>query len=159
MTIAETYEDERFIIDTDTKALWAIRKIREAEKEKAELVDFYRKQIEKAEKETGFRVDQLKALLEDYAETLPMKEAKTQRSYALPGAKLIFKKAHAVINHDDERIIKALKEKGRTEYIKTVEKLDWAGLKKVFTETGEAVDGITVELEPEAFEVKIGEEE
>lgn len=158
MTLAE-YQEEKFVIDSDTKALWAIRKIREAEKERDQLVTFYNKQIEKAKSETGFRVDSLKALLEDYAGTLPLKEAKTQRSYALPGAKLIFKKAHANILHDDEKIIKALKESGRTEYIKTIEKLDWAGLKKEYTETGEAIDGITVELEPERFDVKIEEEE
>lgn len=158
MTMTELLEEdkeERFVVDSDTKALWAIRKINEAKQERERLVAFYNKQIEKAEQEETRHVDWLMAKLEDYAATLPMKLAKTQRSYELPGAKLIFKKPHAVICHDDEKIIAALKAKGDTEFIKTVEKLDWAGLKKRFQEDGEAVDGISVEIEPESFELRI----
>lgn len=158
MTMAELIEqtnNEHFVIDSDTKALWAIKKINEYKEEREMLVRFYQKQIEKAEQEEVFHVDRLMAKLEDYAATLPMKLAKTQRSYELPGAKLIFKKPHAVICHDDEKIIAALKAKGDTEFIKTVEKLDWAGLKKRFQEDGEAVDGISVEIEPESFELRI----
>lgn len=164
MTMTELLEenkDERFVIDSDTKAIWAIRKINEAKQERERLVSFYRKQIEKAEQEEAARTDRLMALLEDYAGTVPMKETKTQSSYALPGAKLVFKKPKAVIMHDDQKIIAALKEKGRTEFIKvvTIEKLDWAGLKKRFQEDGEMVDGISVEIEPESFELKIEKED
>lgn len=163
MTMTELMEqtnDERFVIDSDTKAMWAIRKINEAKEERERLVSFYKAQIEKAEQEECARVDRLMALLEDYAETLPMKDTKTQRSYGLPGAKLVFKKPKAVICHDDERIMAALKAKGQTEFIKTVtvEKLDWAGVKKRFQEDGEMVDGISVEIEPECFELKIEKE-
>ena len=105
-------------------------------------------------------MDRLKALLEDYSRTVPMKETKTQFSYALPGVKLVWKKQKANILHDDEKIIEALKSSGKTEFIKeiTVEKLDWVGLKKRFTEDGEMVDGISVQIEPERFEVKMEEE-
>lgn len=158
MTMTELIEQtnsEHFVIDSDTKALWAIRKINEYKEEREMLVRFYQKQIEKAEQEEAFHVDRLMAKLEDYAATLPMKSAKTIRSYELPGAKLVFKKPHAVISHDDEKIIKALKAKGDLQFIKTVEKLDWAGLKKKFQEDGEAVDGISIEIEPESFELRI----
>ena len=159
--LIEQTNNEHFVIDSDTKALWAIRKINEYKEEREMLVRFYQKQIEKAEQEEAFHVDRLMAMLEDYAATLPMKSAKTLRSYELPGAKLVFKKPHAVISHDDEKIIKALKAKGDLQFIKTVEKLDWAGLKKKFQEDGEAVDGISIEIEPESFELRItkGEEE
>lgn len=153
--LIEQTNNEHFVIDSDTKALWAIRKINEYKEEREMLVRFYQKQIEKAEQEEAFHVDRLMAMLEDYAATLPMKSAKTMRSYELPGAKLIFKKPHAVICHDDEKIMAALKAKGDTKFIKTVEKLDWAGLKKRFQEDGEAVDGISVEIEPESFELRI----
>lgn len=156
--ILESMEPEKFVIDSDTKAIWAIKKIREAKSETEQLVSFYKKQIEKAEAENKFRIDNLTAMLETYAETLPLKETKTQRSYSLPGAKLVFKKPHAVIQHDDERIIRALKDQGRTEFIKTVEKLDWASLKKAFTETGETVDGISIDYAPEAFDVRFEED-
>jgi len=153
-------DQERFVIDSDTKALWAIRRIQEAEAERDKLISFYQNQIEKAKDETVRRVDRLKALLEDYTRNLPMKETKTQRSYALPGAKLVWKKEKAQILHDDARIMEALKASGKTEFIKviTVEKLDWAGLRKRFTEDGEMVDGISVQIEPEHFEVEIKEE-
>lgn len=158
MSMAELIEQsnsEHFVIDSDTKALWAIRKINEYKEEREMLVRFYQKQIEKAEQEEAFHVDRLMAKLEDYAATLPMKSAKTIRSYDLPGAKLVFKKPHAVINHDDAKIMAALKAKGDLQFIKTVEKLDWAGLKKKFQEDGEAVDGISIEIEPESFELRI----
>ena len=158
MTMTKLMEEsnsEHFVVDSDTKALWAIRKINEYKEEREMLVRFYQKQIEKAEQEEAFHVDRLMAKLEDYAATLPMKSAKTIRSYELPGAKLVFKKPHAVISHDDEKIIKALKAKGDLQFIKTVEKLDWAGLKKKFQEDGEAVDGISIEIEPESFELRI----
>ena len=164
MTYMEDYEvnapEEKFIVDSDAKALWAVRKIREAEAERDKLTAFYKKQIEKAIEETRFRVDRLKALLEDYSRTVPMKETKTQFSYALPGVKLVWKKQKANILHDDEKIIEALKASGKTEFIKVinVEKLDWVGLKKRFTEDGEMVDGISVQIEPERFEVKMEEE-
>lgn len=159
--LIEQTNSEHFVIDSDTKALWAIRKINEYKEEREMLVRFYQKQIEKAEQEEAFHVDRLMSKLEDYAATLPMKSAKTIRSYELPGAKLVFKKPHAVISHDDEKIIKALKAKGDLQFIKTVEKLDWAGLKKKFQEDVEAVDGISIEIEPESFELRItkGEEE
>ena len=164
MTMTELLEedkDERFVIDSDTKALWAIRKINEAKQERERLVAFYKKQIEKAEEEESIRVSRLMAMLEDYAGTVPMKETKTQSSYALPGAKLVIKKPKAVILHDDQKIIAAFKEKGRTEFIKTVtiEKLDWAGLKKRFQEDGEMVDGISVEIEPECFKLEVEKED
>lgn len=158
MTMTKLMEEsnsEHFVIDSDTKALWAIRKINEYKEEREMLVRFYQKQIEKAEQEEAFHVDRLMAMLEDYAATLPMKSAKTIRSYELPGAKLVFKKPHAVINHDDAKIMAALKAKGDLQFIKTVEKLDWAGLKKKFQEDGEAVDGISIEIEPESFELRI----
>ena len=155
--LIEQTNNEHFVIDSDTKALWAIRKINEYKEEREMLVRFYQKQIEKAEQEEAFHVDRLMAKLEDYAATLPMKSAQTMRSYDLPGAKLVFKKPHAVINHDDAKIMAALKAKGDTDFIKTVtvEKLDWAGLKKKFQEDGEAVDGISIEIEPESFELRI----
>lgn len=153
--LLEKLEQERFLIDSDGKALWAVNKIREAEKSRDELVTFYQRQIEKAKQETEFRCNRLRAMLEDYAIQMPLRETKTQKSYSLPGCKLIFKKSKAVVLHDDERILKALKEAGKTEYIKMVEKLDWASLKQKFIQDGETVDGISVEIEPERFEVKL----
>ena len=49
MTMAELIEQsnsEHFVIDSDTKALWAIRKINEYKEEREMLVRFYQKQIE-----------------------------------------------------------------------------------------------------------------
>ena len=54
-------------------------------------------------------------------------------------------------------VLEALKARGRTEFVKTVEKLDWAGLKKEISQTGECIDGVTVEVVPEEFKVQLEE--
>ena len=86
-----------------------------------------------------------------------MKETKTQKSYPIPGGKLIYKKASTKLEHDDEVLLKTLKDQGRTEYVKviTTEKVAWAELKKELTETGEIIDGVTQVEVPETFEVKV----
>ena len=122
---------------------------------------WYQGLIEKAKAKRDAQQARMIQYLRDYAEIVPMKETETQKSYPIPGGKLVLKKATTKLAHDDEKILAALRDQGRTEYIKTVvtEKLDWAGLKKEVTETGELVDGITIEEVPEIFTVKIEKED
>lgn len=144
-----------FMVTDDGGAAWCVRKIREAVEERDRMIDWYERQIEKAKQKCTMIEARMYAYLMDYAENVPMKESKTQRSYQVPGGKLVWKKEHTEYRHDDAVILEALKKGGRTEYVKTVEKLDWAGLKKEITATGEIIDGVTVETVPEAFGVQV----
>ena len=156
----EWEEEQGFRITDDGGARWAVEQIGKANAECAELEKWYQTMIQKARAKRDATVERMTAYLRDYADMVPMRETKTQKSYPVPGGKLVLKKASTRLNHDDETILRVLKEQGRTEFIKTVtvEKLDWAGLKKEVTETGELVDGITIEEVPETFTVQIEKE-
>lgn len=146
-----------FAVTDDGGAEWCLRKMREADEEFDRMNAWYLEQIEKAKAKRDATKARMTAYLQDYAETIPMRETKTQRSYNLPHGKLIWKKAGTKLEHDDEILLKTLKETGRTEYVKTIttEKVAWAELKKELTETGELPDGVTVVEVPETFEVKV----
>lgn len=154
----ELEEQQGFRVTDDAGAKWCVEKIHEADREYEEMYEWYMGQIKKAMAKRDATVDRMKSYLQDYAEQVPMKETKTQRSYAIPGGKLIWKKEHTEYKHDDAVVLEALKAQGRTEFVKTVEKLDWAGLKKEITQTGECIDGVTVETVPEEFKVQLEQE-
>jgi phage host-nuclease inhibitor protein Gam len=146
-----------FRVTDDGGAAWCVRKIREAQDECDQMIMWYSAQIEKAKARMNATVERMTAYLREYGETVPARETKTQRSYTIPGGKMIWKKEHTEYRHDDAVVLEGLKRDGRTEYIKTVEKLDWAGLKKEISVTGELPDGVTMETVPEEFTVKIEE--
>lgn len=156
----EWEEEQGFRITDDGGARWAVEQMKAADEEYERDLMWYQGLIEKARAKRDARKARMTEYLRDYAEIVPMKETKTQKSYPVPGGKLVLKKATTKLEHDDAVIMEDLKKQGRTEYIKTVvtEKLDWAGLKKDYLENGEAVDGITVVEVPETFTVQIDKE-
>lgn len=154
----ELRQEEGFRILDDAGAMWAIRKRKEAAEECEYWVAWYQQKIDEVKAKRDATIARMDGYLRDYAETLPMKETKTQRSYALPGAKLVYKKATTKLEHDDAAILRAVKEQGRTEYVKmvTVEKLDWTRVKDDWKETGEMFDGMEIVEVPESFKVEEG---
>ena len=156
----EWEEEQGFRITDDGGARWAVEQMKAADEEYELDLMWYQGLIEKAKAKRDAKKARMTEYLRDYAEIVPMKETKTQKSYPVPGGKLVLKKATTKLEHDDAVIMEDLKKQGRTEYIKTVvtEKLDWAGLKKDYLENGEAVDGITVVEVPETFTVQIDKE-
>lgn len=153
----EEQQDTGFRVTDDAGAAWCVEKIREARQECDRMIVWYAAQIERAKKRCAATEERMTAYLREYAEEVPMKESKTQRSYPIPGGKMMWKKAHIEWKHDDAQVLEALKAQGRTEYIKTKEVLDWAGLKKEITQTCEIIDGITPEEVPDEFVVRIEE--
>ncbi len=153
----EEREQDGFRVWDDAGAAWCVDRIRDAEAECDRMVSWYAAQIERAKARCAATVERMTAYLRDYADEVPMRETKTQKSYPVPGGKLVLKKATTKLEHDDEKLLQTLKETGRTEYIKTVitEKVDWAGLKKELNETGEIIEGVTRVEVPESFEVKV----
>ena len=153
----EWEQEQGFRITDDGGAAWAVEQINKANEECAIMKKWYQTMILKAQAKCDATVERMTAYLRDYADMVPMRETKTQKSYPVPGGKLVIKKAMTKFEHDDDVILFALKAQGRNEYIKTVttEKLDWAGLKKEISETGEIIDGVTVVDVPETFEVKV----
>lgn len=155
----EWEQEQGFRITDDGGARWAVEQMKAADEEYERDLMWYQGLIEKARSKRDARKARITEYLRDYAEIVPMKETKTQKSYPIPGGKLVLKKATTKLEHDDVRIIQTLLNQGRREYIKTImtTKLDWAGLKKELAETGEIIDGVTVVDVPETFTVQIEE--
>jgi len=163
----EQLNEEKFVIDNDKKADWALEQIKEKEEERDRLIDIAKEKIQdlnlqiealeaKCSNETGY----LKGLLAEYFNTVPHKETKTQETYQLLTGKLVYKKPSVKINHDDEKLIEWLSE---TEYVETKQALKWGEYKKnlivqgddvIDTETGEVVEACSIEEVPASFEVK-----
>lgn len=156
--VAEEQQKE-FTIDTDVKADWACRIIKQEEAEKNRLQKVIDEEIEilQAKKEkleaqfinnTGF----LRGKLADYFEKVEKRELKTCYKYKLPNAELIFTKPSVKYERDNDKIINWLSENNKFEYIKTNPSVDWAELKKAdfFTQ----IDGVTAVQTEAKFEVK-----
>ena len=162
--IAEEAGVERFVIDDDAKADWAVRKIKEAEAEIISWRSYYKDSLEKIEKRQTARINYLQYLLRGYFNTVPHKDTKTQSSYELPSGKMLLKHPGPKFDTDDEALLGWLKENGLTDFIKTEvkEKPLWGELKKtvtingetVVTEDGEIVPGVTVIPQEPTFEIK-----
>jgi hypothetical protein len=164
-------EKEQWVIDSDSKAEWALKHIAEAKSETQRLVNvcdtaiaeyvFKKEKYQlKFEKETN----NLKAMLKTYFESVPHKESKTQETYELPSGKLKLKRGQIEFVRDNEKLVKYLET--NPEHIKfiKIEKIpDWASFKKevdikgseVITKDGEIVDGITVHTKPDTFDIEI----
>ena len=162
--IAEESGSERFMIDDDGKANWAIQKIKEAQAEIERWKEYYAGAMEKIERRQGSRIEYLKMMLRDYFATVPHHDTKTASSYDLPSGKLIEKRPGPKFETDDEKLLPWLKENKMTDFIKveTKEKPMWGELKKtvtvngesVVTEDGEVVPGVTVVPQEPTFEIK-----
>lgn len=154
---------EAFVIDSDVKAQWALKKIAEARADRDTWVEWYTEKIRQIKEQTDFDTANLEMMLADYFQTVPHKSTKTQESYTLPGGKLILKKQNPEYVRDDKTAIDWLKANGGDAYIKIEEKLDWATLKadtqivngQVVTMDGEIVPGIEVIDREPKFTVEV----
>ena len=161
-TIMEDGQQEAFVIDDDSKAEWALQRIAEADAELVRMIDWYKDQQKLAAAHHDRRVERLKAMLEQYFSTVPAKETKTQRKYALPSGDLVQIKAkqdYAV--EDPERLLKWCIESDK-ELVRVKAEPAWSALKKrltmtdagiVDTGTGLVVDGVVRLSKPPEFKV------
>ena len=162
-------QQDGFKIDSDSKAEWAVKRIKEAEREQNRLlalIDEERAELDIREKQIADqyenRTSHLKELLQSYVQRVyengDANETKTQIAYQLLSGKLVLKKPTTKLQQDD----KALTEWCRThlpERVKTTYKADWAEIKKnvkvvdgiaVYEPTGEVMIGVTEQpVEPE----------
>lgn len=150
--IAEESGCERFVIDDDSKADWAVRKIAEAEAEKQRWKDYYARAYETIASRQDGRIEYLKRLLMAYFETVPHKETKTQASYGLPSGKLVLKRQAPTHDVDDAVLLPWLKE-NMPQAIKVKESSSWTDMLKggaainggaLVTADGEIIPGVTI---------------
>ena len=158
-------------ITDDGCADWACRKIAEEKAELDRIRELADAQIQKIEEkvaaaerrfQNGTRF--LTGKLAEYFETVPHKTTKTKASYRLLSGTLTRKFGGTTMKQDDEKLVQFLKDSGQLEFIKTEEKPRWGDFKKrleiiggsvVDKETGEIVEGVTVETKPDTFTVDV----
>jgi len=152
-------------IDNDQLADWTVRKIVALRSEENRMIEWYRSQMQAVMDATARKVDFFEGRLREYMESVPVKETKTQISYALPSGKLVVSKPAQSYVHDDAAIIEWCRASNNVSFIKskTVESLDWSGLKKAITtapdgtvvlaDTGELVPGATSIMTESKFKV------
>lgn len=156
-------EAEGFVIDTDAKAEWALKKIKEARADRDTWVAWYKQKIQEITEQTDFDTMNLERMLADYFASVPHKKTKTQESYKLPGGKLVLKTQNPEYKRDDSKVIEWLKSSGMPQYVKVKEELDWSALKDatavfeghIVTEDGDVIPGIEVVNRDAKFVVEV----
>ena len=154
-------QQDGFKIDSDSKAEWAVKRIKEAEREQNRLlalVDEERADLDLREKEIlenyAKKTDGLKALLEEYLRAQYAKEeareTNTQITYQLLSGKLVYKKSGLELKQNADVLVNWCKEH-LPDAIKVTYTPKWAEIKKnikvvdgipVYAPTGEVVDGV-----------------
>lgn len=171
---AQAAPDSGFVIDSDVKAEWAVRKIRERRREcerivalcnmqKAFYTDQAMKEQQQAERDNAYLMD----LLAAYFETVPHRRTKTTESYRLAIGVLKRVQPSPEIRRDNSREdLLAWVKNNAPQFLKVTEDVDWAGLKKeceitedgaIYRETGELVAGVEVVPRAARFDVEVKE--
>src|SRR5690625_480851 len=166
----EGTEKESFTVKDDSSANWALRKIKyindrldenkalfDAEMDKLER--WIKSEEEKSQKDIDF----FRSLLAEYAMKKKEKDPKF-KSLKLPNGRIGFRKQQPKWNYDDETVLEALKKANMNDFINVKESPRKADIKKAFDvvgnqvinpDTGEILEGITIEERPDNFNVAV----
>ncbi|MFD2658565.1 host-nuclease inhibitor Gam family protein [Gracilibacillus thailandensis] len=166
----EEQVNESFQIDNDQTANWALRKIKDITQQIQNNSELAQAEIEKIEsweqqekEKLQQSIDYFQGLLAQYAVKKREEDPKF-KSQKLPHGKIGFRKKPAKWNYDKDKIIDSLTKNNMQDFIKVTYKPDIAGIKSLFDvqdgkvfnpETGEVIEGITVEEQGEDFTVKV----
>lgn len=158
-------EHDGFRVTDDKAAQWCMKKIQEAEADRAMWKAHYEAQMQKVNESADSAVAYFTARLEEYFASVPHKATKTTESYSLPGGKLILKRQQPEYKVDDAALVPWLEESFMGQLVNVEKKADWAGLKKIVavtpdgahvaTDDGEIIPGVTVTQRPDVFKVEM----
>ena len=164
----ETNEPTEFVIDTDQKAEWALKKVLEAKAEKERLTSLVNSELDLLkvrqaeidrhyENETSY----LMAKLNEYMMTVKCKATKTQATYELLSGKLVLKFPKTKMKESPELLDWC--KQNAPEFVRTKEEVMWGEFKKnleattegvIMANTGEFVEGVEIQEEPAEFDIK-----
>ena len=159
-TIPETEEIE---VRSTIEAKWQFEQRRKIIEDRDELVSYYEDQIAKVKADADFKIGFIDRALFAFFQTVEHKKTKTQESWSIPAGKLMLKKQAPEFKRDEKTVIDWLKQNGGTDYVKTVESLDWANLKKdstvvgssIVNSDGEIIPGVEVIEREDKFVVEV----
>jgi hypothetical protein len=151
-------EEGHYRIKNDKEAEWALRKIKEAEADKAFWKDHYDKQYASVCYTNDLTINNMKSLLQTYFASVPHKVTKTEENYALPSGKIYMKRQEPEFDYKkNPDFLKWLHENKMEKFIKTEESPKWADFKKTLAkdpdgnfavaETDEGLKAVTVDGE------------
>ena len=146
----ELQEYEGFVIDSDSAALWALRKIEDKRAEIVKHQKFYAMQLQKLQDNLTATEAFFFPRLREFFDSAPKHETKTASSYKLPdGFALKMVKPKQTYIHDDEQLLTWAQESA-PELVKTKQSFDWSGLKTrlKIMEDGRVMDKETGEVMP-----------
>lgn len=150
-----------FVIDSDSKAQWAMDKIKEAREDSAKWKAHYERAMSLIVEANEQTEHYMLELLAAYFATVPHHDTKTQSTYTLPGGVLCMKQQAPEYKRDPAALL-AWAKANMPEAVKVKEEADWAAIKKVcasgtacIADTGEVVDGVEVIQREPVFSVTI----
>ena len=167
-------QEERFVVDDDDKACWALQKVKELEDQVEEKENLAQRQIDQVnnwlDKEKSSlerKINNFNNMLFEYAQQL-REEDPGMKTHSLPFGKLQFRKRRPKWQYGDELLTEV---KNRIpDAVRVKEDVDKRELKKIVkdsgqykilddgkvvdTETGEFLEGLKVVDRGESFKVK-----
>jgi len=168
--LADT-ENQRFRIQDDNQADWALRKIARARQDLKEAEETAAMEIEKINRWLdGQRDESLRTelfftvLLQEYYEPRFMTNP-DKKTYKLPSGKVQRRTQQPLFDRDNEALLAWLKQRGMTDYVEVKETPKWGELKQQVQVVGEhvvikdgplkgeIVDGVEVVHRPPTFRV------
>ena len=160
-------QQERFVIDSDGRAEWALKKVLAEQAERDRLLELVAQEqaiLDARKKEITDQYERATAFLTDalrrYYESVPHRETATKGTYRLLSGSLVWKKEKPVMEPDMDLLLERLE---GTDYIKTEQSVRWGDYKKrlqiegdvvIDAETGEVVDEVKVTVKPGEFIVE-----
>lgn len=164
-------ENQRFRIQDDNQADWALRKIARARQDMKEAEEMAAMEIEKinrwldGQRDESLRTERFfTALLQEYYEPRFMTNP-DKKTYKLPSGKVQRRTQQPLFDRDNEALLAWLKQRGMTDYIEVKETPKWGELKQQVQVVGEHVvikdgplkgeiiDGVEVVHRPPIFRV------
>ena len=144
---------EAFVIDSDEKADWAVRKIKEHMTDAERWEAFYKEQAQKIKTSAQQSIEYLSGGLYSYFATVPHRETKTQEKYKLPSGELVLMKEKEDFERDNGALLQWCKA-NHPELVRVKEEPDWNAVKAYIKETGELPEGVTPIQKPPEFKVR-----
>ena len=142
-------EQDEIEVRSTIEAKWQFEQRKRIMADRDELVAYYEDQINKVIADADYKIGFIDRALFAFFQTVEHKKTKTQESWSIPGGKLMLKKQAPEFKRDDKTVIEWLKQTpDGSQYVKTVESLDWANLKKDSTVVGGSIVNMDGEVIP-----------
>jgi phage host-nuclease inhibitor protein Gam len=161
---SEQPEGERFRIENEQQLDWALRKIKEAEKELKEIQrqrDEYMEKINAwfadAAKEHNSTIERMTGLVTEYHMGILSENPKKKTIKRPLGT--ISARTTDKFDYDEDILVEHLKENQMEDLLKVKYSVDKTAVKAHFKETGELLPGLRITPEHTTFKVKIKEDE